>query len=169
MATLRSIGILLLGIGVGVAATTFAIGQTVRRSAITDPNLLFAGNNDRYEDYIMCTGAVAITPRAPTDGLWILDYRAGKLLGTVIDRNLGRITGFAEVNLVQDFQIPPKQNVHFMMTTGTIAAGQSALYVVETTTGKFGIYTLGPDPTNPQSGIIIRRHDLGFFRQPERQ
>ncbi len=165
----RSVLWLLFGLGVGVAATTFAIGQTVRRSALTDPNLLLAGSNDRYEDYAMCTGAVALTPRAPTDGLWILDYRAGKLLGTVIDRNQGRITGFAEVNLVQDFQIPPKQNVHFMMTTGMIAAGQSALYVVETTTGKFGIYTLGPDPTNPQAGIIIRRHDMGYFRQPERQ
>src|SRR5262249_47865129 len=38
--------------------------------------------NDRFEDYIMCTGPVAVTPKSTTDGVWILDYRSGKLLGT---------------------------------------------------------------------------------------
>ena len=33
------------------------------------------------------------------------------------------------------------------MTTGTIAQGQSALYVAETNSGKFGVYTLGADAT----------------------
>ena len=30
------------------------------------------------------------------------------------------------------------------MTTGQHHAGQAALYVAETTTGKFGVYTMGP-------------------------
>ena len=160
---------LLVGVVLGALGTAFSIGQTVRRNLINDnPSMVHAGGNDRFEDYVMCTGAVAVNPRAPTDGLWLLDYRAGKLLGTVIDRTQGKITGFAEVNLVNDFQIPAKQNVHFMMTTGTIAQGQSALYVVETTTGKFGVYTLGPDPSGQQAGVIIRKHDMGLFRQPNR-
>src|SRR5262249_28882219 len=96
--------------------------------------------NDRFEDYILCTGSVAITPRPMTDGVWLLDYRAGRLLGTVIDRSAGKITGWAEVDLVTEFGIPPRQNVHFLMTTGQIALGQAALYVAETTTGKFGVY-----------------------------
>ena len=121
--------------------------------------------NDRYEDYIMCTGAVGITPRAPTDGVWLLDYRSGKLLGTVIDRSLGKIVGWAELDLVTEFGIPPRQNVHFMMTTGNIALGQAALYVAETTTGKFGVYTMGPR-IDGQPGVAIRRHDLIPFRQP---
>lgn len=120
--------------------------------------------NDRYEDYIMCTGAVAVTPRAPTDGVWLLDYRSGKLLGTVIDRAAGKIIGWAEVDLVSEFSIPPRQNVHFLMTTGNIAQGQAALYVAETTTGKFGVYTLGPRP-NGEAGLTIRRHDMLMFRQ----
>jgi hypothetical protein len=120
--------------------------------------------NDRYEDFILCTGAVAVQPRAPTDGVWLLDYRAGKLLGTVIDRLRGKIIGWAEVDLVKEFGIRPKQNVHFMMTTGTIAQGQAALYVAETSTGKFGVYTMGPRPDG-QTGIAIRRHDLVLFRQ----
>src|SRR5262245_56075458 len=119
---------LILGTVIGAVVGAYAIAQTVTqvRNPIqeavhnrnllermqAEQNLLHAGGNDRFEDYVMCTGAVAVNPRAPTDGLWVLDYRAGKLLGTVIDRTQGKIQGFAEVNLVNDFQIPPKQNVH---------------------------------------------------------
>jgi hypothetical protein len=120
--------------------------------------------NDRYEDYILCTGAVAITPRAPTDGVWLLDYRSGKLLGTVIDRTAGKIIGWAELDLVNEFGIQPRQNVHFLMTTGNISQGQAALYVAETATGKFGVYTMGPNPNGGQ-GVQIRRHDMVPFRQ----
>jgi hypothetical protein len=119
--------------------------------------------NDRYEDYILCTGAVGISPRANTDGVWLLDYRSGKLLGTVIDRTLGKIIAWAEVDLVAEFGIQPRQNVHFLMTTGNITQGQAALYVAETTTGKFGVYTLGPRQDG-QPGFAIRRHDLVPFR-----
>ncbi len=122
-----------------------------------------ANANDRSEDFILCTGPVAITPIAQTDGIWLLDYRAGKLLGTVIDRNLGKIMPWAEVDLVQEFNIPPKQNVHFMMTTGSITHGQAALYVAETTTGRFGVYTMG-SRNDGRAGLLIRRHDLTVFR-----
>lgn len=120
-----------------------------------------SSSSDRYQDYIMATGAVAITPRAPTDGVWLLDYRSGKLLGTVIDRTVGKIAGWAEIDLVSAFNIPPKQDVHFMMITGTIAQGQAALYVAEVTTGKFGVYTMGPAANG---GIVIRQHDQTTFR-----
>ena len=120
--------------------------------------------NDRYDDYILCTGAVAVTPKAPTDGVWLLDYRSGKLLGTVIDRNVGKIIGWAEVDLVTEFGIAPRQNVHFMMTTGNIAQGQAALYIAETTTGKIGVYSMGPR-ADGQAGVLIRRHDVVPFRQ----
>lgn len=120
--------------------------------------------NDRFEDYVLCTGPVAIAPRAQTDGVWLLDYRSGKLLGTVIDRTQGKIVGWHEVDLVTEFAIPPRQNVHFLMTTGNITQGQAALYVAETTTGKFGVYTMGPRGDG-QTGVMIRRHDLLMFRQ----
>ena len=121
--------------------------------------------NDRYEDYIMCTGAASSNPRLPTDGVWLLDYRAGKLLGTIIDRNQGKVTGWAEVDLVTEFGLPPRQNVHFLMTCGQITVNQAALYVAETTSGKFGVYTMGIRPDG-QAGVMIKRHDLVLFRQP---
>jgi len=137
---------------------------TVAAALFFGPAKPVLGANDRFEDYIMCTGAVAITPRAPTDGVWLLDYRSGKLLGTVIDRAAGKIVGWAEVDLTSEFGIQPRQNVHFRMTTGNISQGQAALYVAEATTGKFGVYTMGPRGDG-QPGVQIRRHDLVMFRQ----
>jgi hypothetical protein len=119
---------------------------------------------DRYEDFIICTGAVALNPKVPTDGVWLLDYRAGKLLGTVIDRNLGKIIGWAEIDLVTEFGLPPRQNVHFMMTTGNIGQGQAALYLAEVTSGKFAVYTMGGRPDG-KPGVMFQRHDLVLFRQ----
>jgi hypothetical protein len=119
--------------------------------------------NDRYEDYIIATGAVAISPKAPTDGVWLLDYRGGKLLATLIDRLQGKIIGWAEVDLVNEFNITPRQNVHFMMTTGMIAEGQAALYVAETSSGKIGVYTMG-QRADGKPGVHIKRHDMVMFR-----
>ena len=146
---------MMVGAVVGAAlAVTAAYVQPAARAA-----------NDRYEDYILCTGAVAVNRGAPTEGVWLLDYRAGKLLGTLVDRTGGKIAGWAELDLVTEFNLPPRQNVHFMMTTGMIANGQAALYVAETSSGKFGVYTMGQRPDG-QSGVMIKRHDLVLFRQP---
>ena len=127
------------------------------------PAAALAGN-DRHEDYVICTGPVSINPRAPTDGVWLLDYRTGKLLATVIDRTQGKITGWAELDLVTEFNLRPRAEVHFLMTPGQIAQGQAALYVAETSSGKFGVYTMGQRPDG-KAGVMINRHDLVLFRQ----
>lgn len=148
----------LVGVAVGVAAgvlgTVLYLGQ---------PRPAGAASNDRYQDFIMATGAVSVNPRIQTDGVWLLDYKTGKLLGTVIDRTQGKIVGFAEVDLRTEFGVVAQQDVHFMMTTGYITQGQSALYLAETNTGQFGVYTMGPGQGG--SGIVIRRHDMTRFRQ----
>src|SRR5262245_38254380 len=58
---------LVLGLALGGAGVALYLGHHPQARA----------GNDRYEDYILCTGAVAVNPRAPTDGVWLLDYRAG--------------------------------------------------------------------------------------------
>ena len=128
---------MVIGVGIGVAAGIY----------FASPPSKILAYNDRFDDYVLCTGPVEVIPKMPTDGVWMLDYRAGKLLGTVIDRLRGKIIDWAEVDLTTEFAVQPKQNVHFMMTCGTITTGQAALYVAETTTGKFGVYTMGPHPT----------------------
>jgi hypothetical protein len=147
----------LLYLVAGVVAGGLAV------ALLLNPTRQAQASSDRYEDYIMCTGAAAVNPRVPVDGVWLLDYRAGKLLGTIIDRTQGKIVGWAEVDLVTEFGLPPRQNVHFLMTSGMIGPGQAALYVAETTTGKFGVYSMAVRADN-QPGVQIKRHDLVSFR-----
>jgi hypothetical protein len=158
---MRASGVM-CGLGVGLGVGVFVAFLFLNQSKPA-----FAASNDRFEDYVMVTGAVNISPKLQTDGVWLLDYKSGKLLGTVIDKSLGKIVGWAEVDLVSEFEVAPKQDVHFMMTTGWVSSGQSALYVAETTTGKFGVYTMGTAPSG--TGIIIRRHDMSSFRQAVKQ
>jgi hypothetical protein len=155
----KTLVIALCGVIVGAAGTILFAAPLIPRH---HREVAASASSDRYQDYVMATGAVAINPRAPTDGVWLLDYRSGKLLATVIDRTLGKITGWAEMDLVAEFNIPPKGDFHFMMTTGTIAQGQAALYVAEVSTGKFGVYTMGPAAEG--TGIMIRSHDQTTFR-----
>jgi len=122
-----------------------------------------ASGIDRFQDYVMATGAVSLSARSQVDGVWMLDYRSGKLLGTCIDKTQGKIVGWSEVDLVSEFEVQPRQDVHFMMVTGYISAGQSALYVAETVTGKFGVYTMAAGPNG--QGVVVRRHDLTTFRK----
>ena len=154
---------LLTGACLGIMGV-YAFAAPIRPGSIQDRTTVQsveAASNDRYGDYVMCTGAVGLNLRTPIEGVWMLDYRAGKLLSTVVDRNNGKVTGWAELDLVVDFGIPPKTDCHFMMTTGTITNGQSALYIAEIATGKFGVYTLAPVAG---AGYQIRRHDMVAFR-----
>ncbi len=118
---------------------------------------VFAGSVDRYEDFIMATGPVNQSFvgnsgagaagnnqffNAELDGVWVLDYKAGKLLASTINRQTGKMVTFGEVDLVREFEIAPRANVHFMMTTGVVVKGQSVLYLLETSTGKLGVYAM---------------------------
>jgi hypothetical protein len=151
----RPVAVLLVLAGIGIGAVLNVLTLSPTRSAS-------AGASDRYDNYVMCTGAVSVNPRLQTDGVWLLDYRSGKLLGTVIDKSQGRIVGWAEVDLAAEFETKPLADVHFLMTTGYITQGQAALYVAETTSGKFGVYTMGPGANGDT--ITIRRHDMTSFR-----
>ena len=140
---------------------------------------VFAGTVDRYEDFIMATGPVnqSFTGNptaanshflnAELDGVWVLDYKSGKLLASTINRQTGKMIQFGEVDLVKEFEIAPRANVHFMMTTGLVVRGQSVLYLLETSTGKLGVYSM----ISTESGnaattdrILIRRHDMMSVR-----
>jgi hypothetical protein len=150
---MHAVVVALAGAG-GVAAALLFLGQA---------RPVGAASNDRYQDSIMATGAVSVSAKVQTDGVWLLDYKAGKLLGTVIDRTSGKIVGWAEVDLTTEFGLQAKADVHFMMTTGYVTQGQSALYLAETATGQFAVYTMGPGANG--NGIVIRRHDVTKFRQ----
>src|SRR5437764_12345938 len=92
--------VVMAGLVVGLALG--AVGVGVR---LGHPAPAGAANGDRFEEYVMCTGACAVSPRAPTDGVWLLDYRAGNPLGTVIGRTRGKVGGCSEVGLAYAFAV----------------------------------------------------------------
>ncbi len=217
-----------LALGVTLGALVMSLRHGTPRQALA--------GNDRHEDFIMCTGQIQLAPNLYADTVWMLDYRGGRLLGTVVDRTLNKLLPWQEVDLVKEFNIAPKQNVHFMMTTGqpsvipsnafvgpvfqppiavlppasSPAAGGNVpppmgtpppasgtptpppplpltnpglttanfrvgqaplsavgtLFVAETTTGRFAVYTIAPHP-DPRVGLVILRHDATRFRVGE--
>jgi len=144
-----------VGLAVGIAGTAYVTNS---------PREALAGT-DRHEDYVISTGSVTLQQNLIADGIWLLDYRAGKLLATVVDPNFGKITPWAHVDLVQEFNIAPKQNVHFMMTTGAAINGQTPLYITETVTGRFAVYTMA-SRLDGRAGVFVRKHDASVYRQP---
>src|SRR5713101_7414580 len=60
-------GLVLGGLGTFLATGTTRVAQ--------------AATHDRFDDFIMCTGPASLFPGVSIDGLWLLDYKAGKLLG----------------------------------------------------------------------------------------
>ena len=146
-----------LALGIALGALAMMVHERAAPPALA--------HNDRHEDYIMCTGQIQLGVNLQADCVWLLDYRAGKLLGTMVDKNLNKIMPWSEVDLVQEFNIPPKQNVHFMMTTGTLIKGQTALYLTEINTGRFGVYTMVP-AMDGTGRMRIFRNDTTLFKAP---
>ena len=117
-----------------------------------------AGGSDRYGDYALATGPVAIQynettkTQATQDALYFLDYRAARLIATIpMERQSVKgsrlIEGFVDRDLMADFKIDTERGVnpHFLMTPGSLGAygeGWSPLYVFETTTKQVAVYKL---------------------------
>ena len=102
-----------LGLAVGVLGGWLLFGQQKAADA----------GNDRFEDYVMSTGRESASPPGTMDGVWMIDYQSGKLLGTVVDRRPGKVAAGPRSTCVTEFGLQPKQNVHFLVTNGTIAQG----------------------------------------------
>jgi hypothetical protein len=122
------------------------------------PAQIRASGGDRSGDSILTTGPVLIRydegskVQIPLEAVYLLDYKSGRLLGTVpslhatvgTSRYLG---AFAERDLVADFKVDLDKGPrpHFVMTTGALgsySAGWAPLYVFETTSSQLAIYRI---------------------------
>jgi hypothetical protein len=132
--------------------------------------LLFAPTNpahaaaDRNGETVVCTGPISVGGLGHDfEGVWLLDYRSGKLLAGVIQKQDAKIAAWADVSLASEFNLTPASEPKFVMTTGMAGKGASVLYLAEATTGKMGVYSMTLVDV-VKGTVTIRRHDMSSFR-----
>jgi hypothetical protein len=127
-------------------------------AASVHPAPLVAGGGDRSGESIVATGPVMIRydegskVQIPLEALYLLDYKAGKLVGTIpsmqqTTKGSKYLGVMAERDLAPDFKLDLDNGPRprFLMTTGALGAysgGWAPLYVVETTTNQVGVYRI---------------------------
>ncbi|MBI1324553.1 hypothetical protein GC170_15400 [bacterium] len=96
----------------------------------------------------------------PVEGLVYLDYRSGKLIGTMPEmRQIGLqkriLSNFTERDLVEDFGIEPGQTPNFLLqaiSTGALSDSGQLIVVLDTQTRQARIYKLSFE----QRGVEFR-------------
>jgi len=122
------------------------------------PAPLRAGAGDRSGESIVATGAVLVRydegakAPIPLDAVYLLDYKAGRLLATIPTYQQSAssthiIDTFVERDLVADFKLDLNTGPRprFLMTTGSLGpytSGWAPLYVFETTTNQVGVFRI---------------------------
>jgi hypothetical protein len=122
------------------------------------PASMVAGGGDRSGESIVATGPVLIRydegskVQIPLEALYVLDYKAGKLVGTVpsmqqTSKGSRYIGALAQRDLAPDFKLDLDNGPRprFLMTTGSLGAysgGWAPLYVIETTTNQVAVYRI---------------------------
>jgi hypothetical protein len=124
---------------------------------------LRASGGDRWDESILASGPTFVRynegskVQVAQDAVYFLDYRAGRLLGTIpmMRQTVGpskMLDGFAERDLVADFHLDTETGPrpHFLMTTSSMSTGSASpygdgwapLFVVETTTRQVAVYKI---------------------------
>lgn len=96
----------------------------------------------------------------PVEGLIYLDYRSGKLIGTMPEmRQIGLqkriLSNFTERDLVEDFGIEPGQSPNFLLqtiSTGALSDSGQLIVILDTQTRQARIYKLSFE----QRGVEFR-------------
>ena len=102
---------------------------------------IHASGGDRWDESVVTAGPTSIRyndsskVQVAQDAIYYLDYRSGKLLGTIPSYrpqagSTKVITGFAERDLVADFKLDldTGPRPHFLMTTGSLYTGSTSIY-----------------------------------------
>ncbi|HMB07253.1 MAG TPA: hypothetical protein VKP69_26430 [Isosphaeraceae bacterium] len=143
---------------------------------------LRAHGSDRSGESILTAGPVMIRYdegmkiQVPQDALYLLDYKAGRLLATIptMQQSVGStkmIDLFAERDLVADFKLDVENGPrpHFLMTTGALgvySGGWAPLYVFESTTKQVAIYRVEQVTLGRSSRAKLELVELRSFQPP---
>jgi hypothetical protein len=120
----------------------------------------------------------------PLDAVYLLDYKAGRLLATVPTYQQSAsstriVDTFVERDLAADFNLDLDTGAapHFLMTTGSLGpytAGWAPLYVFETTTKQLGVFRIQIQQSTGKSSrpkferVELRSYGKGGGSEPGR-
>lgn len=122
---------LLTGLVLGLGVALFLQGQPVQATA-----------TDHADDFSIATGHVT----ADLEAVYLLDFKTGSLLGTVMNKQTGKFQSFYKRELQADFGLTPRQKPKFIMVTGAMQSATAqvpihhVLYVAELNSGKLAAY-----------------------------
>jgi hypothetical protein len=128
------------------------------------PVLAMAGDGTDHSQLVNCIVSAeyneARKVQVPVQGLVYLDYRRGKLVGTMPElRQIGQqtrvLSNFTERDLVDDFEIRPGATPNFLVSkisTGALSDGAELLVVLDSQSRQSRIYKLGFQ----QSGVEFK-------------
>ncbi len=135
----------------------------------------YANTCDRDAQFSMLTVPVSglIGVSDPLDGVFTLDFLTGDVRGGVLNKQMGKFTGFYYRNVAADFSVDPNKEARYAFASGyaqlagaggaTFAAG--TLYIAELTSGKVICYAfpwresvakMAPTPLIPMDGFLFR-------------
>ncbi len=103
----------------------------------------FATATDHTDEFAIATG---VMPSTDVEAVYLLDFKSGLLLGTVMNKQTGTFQAFYKRPLGADFGLKAGQKPKFMMVTGLMTSAKApvpiahVLYVVELNTGKIAAY-----------------------------
>ena len=122
---------LLLGLVFGLGSVLFMQGQ---------PS--YATATDHSDDFAIATGMLL----PELEAVYLLDFKSGKLMGTVLNRQTGKFQQSYVRNLADDFALAARAKPKFMMVTGMVQVARAqvpishVLYVAEVNSGRMAAY-----------------------------
>ena len=124
---------LLTGLVLGLGIALFMQGQPVQATA-----------TDHADDFSIATGHVT----ADLEAVYLLDFKTGSLLGSVMNKQTGEFQNFYKRELAADFDLKGKVKPKFLMVTGAMQSARAqvpiyhVLYVAELNSGKLAAYAM---------------------------
>ena len=150
---------LLTGLILGIGLVVFLQGHPVQATA-----------TDHHDEFAIATGHLT----ADLEGVYILDFKTGTLLGSVMNRQAGKFQNFYKRELAADFGLTGRVKPKFIMVTGAMQSALAqvpinhVLYVAELNSGKLQAYYM-PYRGETRSGTTSEQLmplDATQFRQP---
>ncbi|MBN1908444.1 MAG: hypothetical protein JW818_01780 [Pirellulales bacterium] len=123
---------------------------------------LHATATDRYDTFAVATGLVD----DGVEAVYFLDFMTGNLRAAVLSRQAPyKFNMFYERNILPDMTVKPSENPRYLMVTGMCdfrrvggrgKMSQSAVYIVEVTSGQVAAYAIPWDQQQYATGRTTR-------------